>query len=149
RISWTISVSSTSTLYHRVRYSATVYGKPEEVETTGRSKAATCQLSSIAAMSHRAARAAAAASLDRPSWPASGPRAPGLGESPLRSPFPVACALAIIRPLWGAANPMQCHECDAVLPPEARFCFSCGARLEPDAPDSTVDPLLETLKKAI
>jgi eukaryotic-like serine/threonine-protein kinase len=44
---------------------------------------------------------------------------------------------------------MQCHECDAVLPPEARFCFSCGARLEPDAPDSTVDPLLETLKKAI
>jgi protein kinase-like protein len=44
---------------------------------------------------------------------------------------------------------MQCHECDAVLPPEARFCFSCGARVEPDAPDSTVDPLLETLKKAI
>src|SRR5215813_9428658 len=75
--------------------------------------------------------------------------APTLRESPLRSPFPVACALAIIRPLWGAANPMQCHECDAVLPPEARFCFSCGARLEPDAPESTVDALLETLKKAI
>src|SRR5215813_3821636 len=75
--------------------------------------------------------------------------APALGESPLRSPFPVACALAIICPLWGAANPMQCHECDAVLPPEARFCFSCGARLEPDAPESTVDALLETLKKAI
>jgi serine/threonine protein kinase len=44
---------------------------------------------------------------------------------------------------------MQCHECDAVLPPEARFCLSCGARVEPDAPDSTVDPLFEILKKAI
>jgi serine/threonine protein kinase len=44
---------------------------------------------------------------------------------------------------------MQCRECDAVLPPEARFCLSCGARVEPDAPDSTVDPLFETLKKAI
>ena len=44
---------------------------------------------------------------------------------------------------------MKCRDCDAVLPPEARFCLSCGARVEPDAPDSTVDPLFETLKKAI
>jgi serine/threonine protein kinase len=48
-----------------------------------------------------------------------------------------------------AFAPMQCRDCDAVLPPEARFCLSCGARVEPDAPDSTVDPLFETLKKAI
>jgi len=32
---------------------------------------------------------------------------------------------------------------------EARFCLSCGARVELDAPDSPVDPLFETLKKAI
>ncbi len=44
---------------------------------------------------------------------------------------------------------MQCRECDAVLPPEARFCLSCGARVEPTATDSTVDPLLETLKQTI
>src|SRR5436309_10903071 len=44
---------------------------------------------------------------------------------------------------------MQCRDCDAVLPPEARFCLSCGARVEPVAPDSTVDPLFETLEKAI
>ena len=44
---------------------------------------------------------------------------------------------------------MQCRECDAVLPPDARFCLSCGARVEPRAPDSTVDPLLEVLDKAI
>lgn len=44
---------------------------------------------------------------------------------------------------------MQCRDCDAVLPPGARFCLSCGARVEVDAPGSTVDPLLETLKKAI
>jgi serine/threonine protein kinase len=43
---------------------------------------------------------------------------------------------------------MQCRDCDAVLPPEARFCLSCGARVEPAA-DPTVDPLFETLKKAI
>ena len=47
------------------------------------------------------------------------------------------------------SNPMQCRECDAVLPPEARFCLSCGARVALDAPDPTVDPLCETLKKAI
>jgi serine/threonine protein kinase len=44
---------------------------------------------------------------------------------------------------------MRCRDCHAVLPPEARFCLSCGARVEPEAPDSTVDQLLETLKKAI
>jgi serine/threonine protein kinase len=44
---------------------------------------------------------------------------------------------------------LPCRECDAVLPPEARFCLSCGARVEPAAPDSRVDPLFETLKKAI
>jgi serine/threonine protein kinase len=44
---------------------------------------------------------------------------------------------------------MQCRECDAVLPPEARFCLSCGARVEPRGSDSTVDPLLEILDKAI
>jgi len=44
---------------------------------------------------------------------------------------------------------MQCRDCDTALPPDARFCLSCGARIEPDAPDSTVDPLFETLKKAI
>ena len=44
---------------------------------------------------------------------------------------------------------MQCRECDAVLPTEARFCLSCGARVEREKPDSTVDPLFETLNKAI
>lgn len=44
---------------------------------------------------------------------------------------------------------MQCRECDAVLPAEARFCLSCGARVETRAPDSTVDPLFEILNKAI
>src|SRR3984893_13647908 len=44
---------------------------------------------------------------------------------------------------------MQCRECDAGLPPEARFCLSCGTRVEAAAPDATIDPLLETLKQAI
>src|ERR1041384_3407175 len=58
--------------------------------------------------------------------------------------------MAILLPLGGNQIPtMQCRDCDAVLPPEARFCLSCGARVEPTAPDSTVDPLFETLKKAI
>lgn len=42
---------------------------------------------------------------------------------------------------------MKCRKCEVVLPPEARFCLSCGARVEPDAPDSTLDPVLEALKK--
>ena len=44
---------------------------------------------------------------------------------------------------------MQCRECDVVLPPEARFCLSCGTRVERAGPDSTADPLFETLNKAI
>jgi tRNA A-37 threonylcarbamoyl transferase component Bud32 len=44
---------------------------------------------------------------------------------------------------------MQCRDCNAVLPPEARFCLSCGARVHVVAPDSAVDPLFETLNKAI
>lgn len=43
---------------------------------------------------------------------------------------------------------MQCHECQAVLPPEARFCFSCGARV-PAAAVPALDPLLDALDKAI
>jgi hypothetical protein len=35
------------------------------------------------------------------------------------------------------------------LPPEARFCLSCGTRVEAAAPDATIDPLLEALKQAI
>src|SRR6185369_11161928 len=44
---------------------------------------------------------------------------------------------------------MQCRACDSLLPPEARFCLSCGARVERTAPDSAIDPLLEALTKAI
>jgi hypothetical protein len=36
-----------------------------------------------------------------------------------------------------------------VLPAEARFCLSCGSRVEIEASPSTVDPLFETLKNAI
>jgi serine/threonine protein kinase len=44
---------------------------------------------------------------------------------------------------------MQCRDCNAILPSDARFCLSCGTRIEAVAPDSTVDPLFETLNKAI
>ena len=44
---------------------------------------------------------------------------------------------------------MQCHQCKAVLPPEARFCLSCGTRIEAARPEADVDPLLEALTKAI
>src|SRR5437773_7037757 len=44
---------------------------------------------------------------------------------------------------------MQCRECQAVLPAEARFCLSCGSRVEPTTPAPPADPLLETLDKAI
>jgi eukaryotic-like serine/threonine-protein kinase len=44
---------------------------------------------------------------------------------------------------------MQCRECHAKLPAEARFCLSCGARVEAVAPESPADPLLEALDKAI
>ena len=43
---------------------------------------------------------------------------------------------------------MQCRECHAVLPAEARFCQSCGTRVEPDAAPPA-DPLREALHKAI
>jgi hypothetical protein len=43
---------------------------------------------------------------------------------------------------------MQCHQCDVVLPTDARFCLACGARVE-TAPDPTADPLREALDKAI
>ncbi len=44
---------------------------------------------------------------------------------------------------------MQCHQCEAVLPPEARFCLSCGTRIEAALPEAEGDPLLEALTKAI
>src|SRR5678815_207952 len=50
---------------------------------------------------------------------------------------------------WDIDNLMLCRDCNAVLPPEARFCLSCGARVQAVAPDSAVDPLFETLNKAI
>jgi tRNA A-37 threonylcarbamoyl transferase component Bud32 len=52
-------------------------------------------------------------------------------------------------PIRDNTNLMQCRDCNAVLPPEARFCLSCGARVHAVAPDSAVDPLFETLNKAI
>jgi serine/threonine protein kinase len=44
---------------------------------------------------------------------------------------------------------MRCRECNLDLPAEARFCLSCGARVELVAPESPADPLLEALDKAI
>jgi len=44
---------------------------------------------------------------------------------------------------------MQCDSCGAALPVEARFCLSCGTRVEQAAPDTTVDPVLEALRAAI
>jgi len=44
---------------------------------------------------------------------------------------------------------MRCRECNADLPAEARFCLSCGARVEVAAPEAPADPLLEALDKAI
>jgi hypothetical protein len=43
---------------------------------------------------------------------------------------------------------MQCRQCGATLPAEARFCPSCGARLDM-APEAPGDPLREALEKAI
>ena len=45
--------------------------------------------------------------------------------------------------------PVHCGECQADLPDAARFCLSCGARVERAAPDATIDPLREALTKAI
>jgi serine/threonine protein kinase len=44
---------------------------------------------------------------------------------------------------------VQCHQCRAILPPEARFCLSCGTRIEAAKPEAHVDPLLEALTTAI
>ncbi|MGH9409425.1 MAG: protein kinase domain-containing protein [Vicinamibacterales bacterium] len=44
---------------------------------------------------------------------------------------------------------MRCRECNADLPAEARFCLSCGVRVEPAAPDKPADPLRESLERAI
>ena len=43
---------------------------------------------------------------------------------------------------------MECRECAAALPPEARFCLQCGARVQ-SAPDQIADPLRDTLEQAI
>lgn len=43
---------------------------------------------------------------------------------------------------------MNCSECAAALPPEARFCLQCGTRV-PAAPDPAGDPLRDTLERAI
>jgi len=40
-------------------------------------------------------------------------------------------------------------ECKVALPADARFCLSCGARLERRAPDSPADPLRDALEKTI
>jgi serine/threonine protein kinase len=44
---------------------------------------------------------------------------------------------------------MRCRECNADLPAEARFCLSCGVRVEVAAPEAPADPLLEALDNAI
>src|SRR5215471_16355343 len=44
---------------------------------------------------------------------------------------------------------MQRRDCSAVSPQQPRFCPSCAARIEQDAPASAVDPLVEVLKKTI
>jgi serine/threonine protein kinase len=44
---------------------------------------------------------------------------------------------------------MQCAECKVELPADARFCLSCGARIERREPDAPGDPLRDALEKAI
>jgi serine/threonine protein kinase len=44
---------------------------------------------------------------------------------------------------------MRCRECHADLPAEARFCLSCGARVEAAVPEAPADPLFELLGNAI
>jgi serine/threonine protein kinase len=48
-----------------------------------------------------------------------------------------------------AVPSMPCPECKVTLPADARFCLSCGARLERPKPDSPADPLRDALEKAI
>jgi hypothetical protein len=43
---------------------------------------------------------------------------------------------------------MECSECTASLPAEARFCLQCGARVQV-APDPIADPLRDALERAI
>jgi hypothetical protein len=43
---------------------------------------------------------------------------------------------------------VQCQKCDAPSTPEARFCATCGARME-TLPDTVADPLREALERAI
>src|SRR5512136_2470134 len=44
---------------------------------------------------------------------------------------------------------MQCPHCNAELPAEAKFCLSCGERVQRKTPAAAADPLLEALEKAI
>ena len=44
---------------------------------------------------------------------------------------------------------MRCRDCNADLPAEARFCLSCGARVEVSAPEAPADPLRDALHNAI
>jgi serine/threonine protein kinase len=43
---------------------------------------------------------------------------------------------------------VQCQKCDAPSTPEARFCATCGTRME-TLPDTVADPLREALERAI
>ena len=43
---------------------------------------------------------------------------------------------------------MECSECNATLPAEARFCLQCGARVQAE-PDPIADPLRDALERAI
>ena len=43
---------------------------------------------------------------------------------------------------------MECSECNAILPAEARFCLQCGARVQA-ASDPIADPLRDALERAI
>jgi serine/threonine protein kinase len=43
---------------------------------------------------------------------------------------------------------MECSECTAILPAEARFCLQCGARVQA-VPDPIADPLRDALERAI
>jgi hypothetical protein len=43
---------------------------------------------------------------------------------------------------------MDCRECGATLPADARFCLQCGARVSAP-PDAPADPLRETLERAV
>jgi len=44
---------------------------------------------------------------------------------------------------------MQCPDCNVVLPAEARFCLSCGARIQRSEPDAPADPVRDALEKGI